>query len=248
LIGIEAAKQVKRTTLELGGKSPNIVFADCDLDTSVEWSHFALFFNQGQCCCAGSRTFVEEKIYDQFVEKSVARAAQRKTGDPFDEATEHGPQISQEQMDKILGLIDSGKKSGAKLLHGGKRHGDKGFFVEPTVFGDVEDHHEIAREEIFGPVMQILKFKSVDEVIERANDTDYGLAASVFTKDLDKAIVVSNGLRAGSVWVNTYDNFDPVAPFGGFKQSGLGREKSEYALDNYTEVKCVTMKISQRNS
>lgn len=248
IIGAEAAKMVKRTTLELGGKSPNIVMADCDLDYAVEMSHFALFFNQGQCCCAGSRTYVDEKIYDKFVEMSVARAKRRKVGDPFDENTEQGPQISHEQMDKILDLIESGRKGGAKLLAGGKREGDKGFFVQPTIFADVHDNHRIAREEIFGPVMQILKFKDINEVIERANDTDYGLAASVFTKDLDKAIVVSNGLRAGSVWVNTYDNFDPVAPFGGFKQSGLGREKGEYALDSYSETKCVVMKISERNS
>ncbi|CAF2364132.1 unnamed protein product [Rotaria sp. Silwood2] len=248
IIGTEAAKMVKRTTLELGGKSPNIVFADCDLDSTVEMSHFALFFNQGQCCCAGSRTYVEEKIYDEFIQRSVERVKQRKVGDPFDESTEQGPQISHEQMDKVLDLIDSGKRGGAKLLVGGQRVGDKGFFVQPTLFSDVKDNHQIAREEIFGPVMQVLKFKTIDEVIERANDTDYGLAASVFTKDLDKAIVVSNGLRAGSVWVNTYDNFDPVAPFGGFKQSGLGREKSESSLDSYTETKCVTIKISERNS
>ncbi|CAF1547813.1 unnamed protein product [Rotaria magnacalcarata] len=248
IIGAEAAKLVKRTTLELGGKSPNIVFADCDLDNAVEMSHFALFFNQGQCCCAGSRTFVEEKIYDEFVQRSIERTKRRKIGDPYDESTEQGPQISQEQMDKILDLIDSGKKSGAKLVAGGRREGDKGFFVQPTLFADVKDDHQIAREEIFGPVMQILKFKSIDEVIERANDTEYGLAASIFTKDLDKAIVVSNGIRAGSVWVNTYDNFDPAAPFGGFKQSGLGREKSEFSLDSYTETKCVTIKISERNS
>jgi len=248
IIGAEAAKAIKRTTLELGGKSPNIVFADSDLDLAVEMSHFALFFNQGQCCCAGSRTFVEEKIYDEFVRRSVERTKRRKVGDPFDESTEQGPQISGEHMEKILGLIDSGKKAGAKLLVGGKREGDKGYFVQPTLFADVQDDHQIAREEIFGPVMQILKFKTIDEVIERANDTDYGLAASVFTKDLDKAIVVSNGLRAGSVWVNTYDNFDPVTPFGGFKESGIGREKSEYSLDSYTDTKCVTIKISQKNS
>jgi len=248
IIGVEAAKHVKRTTLELGGKSPNIVFADCDLDLAVEMSHFALFFNQGQCCCAGSRTYVEEKIYDEFVQRSVERAKKRKVGDPFEDSTDQGPQISHEQMDKILDLIESGKKAGAKLLTGGVRAGDKGFFVQPTVFADVKDNHQIAREEIFGPVMQILKFKDINEVIERANDTDYGLAASVFSKDLDKSIVVSNGLRAGSIWVNTYDNFDPVAPFGGFKQSGLGREKGENSLDSYTETKCVTIKISERNS
>ncbi|CAF0930594.1 unnamed protein product [Adineta ricciae] len=248
IIGVECAKQVKRATLELGGKSPNIVFADCDLDLAVEMSHFALFFNQGQCCCAGSRTYVDEKIYDEFVQRSIERTKRRKVGDPFDDSTEQGPQISHEQMDKILDLIESGRRNGAKLLTGGERHGDKGFFVQPTLFADVQDNHRIAREEIFGPVMQILKFKSIEEVVERANDSEYGLAASVFTKDLDKAIVVSNALRAGSVWVNTYDNFDPVAPFGGFKHSGLGREKSEYSLDSYSETKCVTMKISERNS
>lgn len=248
IIGVEAAKQVKRVTLELGGKSPNIVFADADLETAVEQSHFALFFNQGQCCCAGSRTYVEESIYDEFVQRSVERAKRRVVGDPFDENTEQGPQISHEQMDKILDLIESGKRNGAKLETGGVRHGDKGFFVQPTIFSSVRDNHKIAREEIFGPVMQILKFKTADEVIQRANDSDYGLAAGVFTKDLDKALVVSNGLRAGSVWVNTYDNFDPVAPFGGFKQSGLGREKSEYSIDSYSETKCVTIKISERNS
>ncbi|CAF0753713.1 unnamed protein product [Didymodactylos carnosus] len=233
---------------QVSGKSPNIVFDDADLESAVEWSHFALFFNQGQCCCAGSRTYVQEKIYDDFVQKSVERAKRRAVGDPFDDNTEQGPQIGQEQMDKILRLIDSGKKSGSKLLTGGKRVGDRGFYIEPTVFADVHDHMEIAREEIFGPVMQILKFKTIDEVIERANDSDYGLAASIFTRDLDKGIVVSNGLRAGSVWVNCYDNFDPTTPFGGFKQSGIGRERSEYAIDSYTEVKNVTIKISQRNS
>ena len=151
-------------------------------------------------------------------------------------------------MGKILNLIDSGKKEGAKLLTGGGRHGNEGYFVQPTVFGDVKDNMRICKEEIFGPVMQILKFKTLDEVVDRANSSEYGLAASVFTKNIDNAIQVSNNLRAGTVWVNCYDNFDVAAPFGGYKQSGYGREKGEYGINNYLEVKCVTMKIPQRNN
>jgi aldehyde dehydrogenase (NAD+) len=207
-----------------------------------------LFFNQGQCCCAGSRIFVQENIYNEFVEKSVEAAKKIKIGDPFDSSTDQGPQVDSEQMGKILNLIDSGKKEGAKLLTGGSRHGNEGYFVQPTVFGDVKDDMRICKEEIFGPVMQILKFKTLDEVVERANSSEYGLAASVFTKNVDNAIQVSNNLRAGTVWVNCYDNFDVAAPFGGYKQSGYGREKGEYGINNYLEVKCVTMKIPQRNN
>lgn len=207
-----------------------------------------MFFNQGQCCCAGSRIFVQENIYNEFVEKSVEAAQKIKIGDPFDSSTDQGPQVDSEQMGKILNLIDSGKKEGAKLLTGGSRHGNEGYFVQPTVFGDVKDDMRICKEEIFGPVMQILKFKTLDEVVERANSSEYGLAASVFTKNVDNAIQVSNNLRAGTVWVNCYDNFDVAAPFGGYKQSGYGREKGEYGINNYLEVKCVTMKIPQRNN
>ncbi|PAA87659.1 hypothetical protein BOX15_Mlig016970g1 [Macrostomum lignano] len=239
---------LKRITLELGGKSPNVIFADADLEYAVEKSHFALFFNQGQCCTAGSRTFVEESIYDKFVEMSVERAKKRTVGDPFDFNTEQGPQIDNEQMSKILELINSGKSQGAKLLTGGGRHGDAGFFVQPTVFSDVKDEMRIAQEEIFGPVMQILKFKSTDELLERANRTMYGLAAGVFTRDLDKAMHVMQGLRAGTVWINDYDYFDAGAPFGGFKMSGSGRELGEYGLQAYTEVKTVTMRVPQKNS
>ena len=165
------------------------------MDYAVAMSDFALFFNMGQCCCAGSRTFVHESIYDRFVEKSAQYAQKKRLGDPLDLNTDQGPQIDGEQMEKILGLIDSGKKEGAKLVTGGKRHGDEGYFVQPTVFGDVKDNMKICREEIFGPVMQILKFKTIDEVVERANSSEYGLAASVFTKDIDRAIQVSNNLR-----------------------------------------------------
>lgn len=247
---MEAAAQsnLKRVTLELGGKSPNIVFKDADLDNAIKMSHMGVFFNQGQVCCAGTRLFVEEDIYDEFVEKSVAMASKRKVGNPFNYDTEQGPQIDEAQMKKILNLINSGKDEGAKMLCGGSRLGDKGFFVNPTVFADVQDHMRIAREEIFGPVMQIIKFKSVEELLQRANNTMYGLAAGIFTKDIEKAMYFSSGLRAGTVWINCYNIFDPAAPFGGFKMSGLGRELGEYGMQAYSEIKTVTMKIPQKNS
>ena len=238
-----AETNLKRVTLELGGKSPNIVFADADMNEAIEGAHFALFFNQGQCCCAGSRLYVEEKCYDEFVDKSVARAKKRTVGNPFDKNTEQGPQVDQDQFNKVMSYIDSGKQEKAKLLAGGNRVGDKGYFIEPTVFADVQDHMKIAREEIFGPVMSILKFKDLNEVVERANKSLYGLAAAVWTKDITKAHAIADSVRAGTVWVNCYDVFDAGAPFGGFKQSGIGRELGEYGLANYTEVKTVTIKL-----
>ena len=242
---MEAAAQsnLKRVTLELGGKSPNIVFADADMDQAIEGAHFALFFNQGQCCCAGSRLFVEAKAYEEFVEKSVARAKKRTVGDPFDPNTEQGPQVDNLQFEKVMSYIDAGKKEGAKLLTGGHRVGNRGFFIEPTVFTEVKDDMKIAREEIFGPVMSILKFKEIDEVVDRANRTEYGLAAAVWTQDVGKAHAIANKVRAGTVWVNCFDVFDAAAPFGGFKQSGIGRELGEYGLQQYTEVKTVTVKL-----
>lgn len=251
LIARQAADSLKRVTLELGGKSPNIVMGDlkgADLDEAVNASSFGLFFNQGQCCCAGSRIFVQENIYDEFVAKSVEAAKKIKLGDPFDASTNQGPQVDADQLKTIMGYIDSGKKEGASLLTGGNQHGTEGYFVEPTVFGDVQDDMKICREEIFGPVMQILKFKTIEEVVDRANNNNYGLAASVFTKNIDHANEVSNNLRAGTVWVNCYDVFDVALPFGGYKQSGYGREKGEYGLNNYLEVKCVTTKIPKRNN
>jgi len=238
-----AESNLKRVTLELGGKSPNIVFADADMDAAVEGSHFALFFNQGQCCCAGSRVFVEEKVYDQFVEQSAARAKRRTVGNPLEATTEQGPQVDNDQFTKVLSFIDSGKQEGAKLVAGGARVGDRGFFVAPTVFSDVKDEMKIAQEEIFGPVMSILKFKDMDELVERANKTIYGLAAAVWTRDIGKAHHVANNVRAGTVWVNCFDVFDAGAPFGGFKQSGIGRELGEYGLQQYSEVKTVTVKL-----
>jgi aldehyde dehydrogenase (NAD+) len=238
-----AKSNLKRVTLELGGKSPNIVFADADMDQAVEGSHFALFFNQGQCCCAGSRLYVEEKCYDEFVERSVARAKKRTVGNPLDPATEQGPQVDDAQFQKVMSYIDAGKAEGAKMMCGGERVGEKGFFVRPTVFADVQDHMKIAQEEIFGPVMTIMKFRDVDDLVERANKTMYGLAAGVWTRDISKAHAIANSVRAGTVWVNCYDVFDAAAPFGGFKQSGMGRELGEYGLQQYTEVKTVTVKL-----
>ena len=242
---LEAAAQtnLKRVTLELGGKSPNIVFADADMDAAIEGAHFALFFNQGQCCCAGSRVFVEEKAYDKFVERSAERAKKRTVGDPFDPNTEQGPQVDDVQFDKVMSYIESGKSDGARLVAGGSRSGDRGYFVQPTVFADVQDNMKICEEEIFGPVMSIIKFKDIDEVAERANRTMYGLAAGVWTRDIGKALAIANSVRAGTVWVNCYDVFDAAAPFGGFKQSGIGRELGEYGLQQYTEVKTVTVKL-----
>lgn len=238
-----AKSNLKRVSLELGGKSPNVVFADADLDAAVEGAYFGLFFNQGQCCCAGSRLFVEQSVHDKFVEKILKKAKSQKVGDPFDPETTQGPQVSQEQCDRIMGFIDAGKKEGAKLLAGGNRVGSKGYYIEPTVFDQVQDNMKIAKEEIFGPVMNILTFKDADEVVRRGNETFYGLAAAVWTRDIAKAHRIANGLRAGTVWVNCYDVFDAAAPFGGYKMSGHGRELGEYALELYTEVKTVYVNL-----
>jgi aldehyde dehydrogenase (NAD+) len=238
-----ARSNLKPVTLELGGKSPNIIFEDVDLDEAVEGAHLGLFSNQGQSCCAGSRVFVEETIYERFVEKSVTRAQRRRVGDPFDPATEQGPQVDRSQFDTVMSYIHSGKSEGATLACGGERVGERGYFVQPTVFADVQDEMAIAREEIFGPVMSIIPFKTLNEVIARANRTKYGLAAAVWTRDMKKALAVSNNVRAGTVWINCYNVMDTRAPFGGFKQSGIGRELGEYGLQQYTQVKSVIAKL-----
>ncbi len=240
----DAAATLKRLTFELGGKSPNIVFADSDLDVAAAQAHFGLYFNQGQCCCAGSRVFVEDKVYDKFIDKVASINRGRKLGNPLDPTTEQGPQVDQTQFDKIMGYIDLGKQQGAQLVTGGKRCGDRGYYIEPTLFADVKDDMTIAKEEIFGPVMSVLRFKDVEEIVARANKTTFGLAAAVWTRDVAKAHYIASKVRAGTVWINCYDVFDAAAPFGGFKQSGHGRELGEKGLDAYLEYKTVTMSMS----
>uniref|UniRef100_UPI00358EB314 aldehyde dehydrogenase 1A1-like isoform X1 n=2 Tax=Myxine glutinosa TaxID=7769 RepID=UPI00358EB314 len=237
---------LKRVTLELGGKSPIIVFPDADLDVAVKETHEAVFFNQGQCCTAGSRLFVHESIYREFVRRSVECARQRRLGNPLHPSTQQGPQIDETQRKRILELIKSGVREGARLECGGCTWGDQGYFVEPTVFSDVTDDMRIAREEIFGPVQQILSFSTSEDVLARANDTRYGLAAGIFSKDLDTVLHTAAALQAGTVWVNCYNAVNCQSPFGGFKMSGNGREMGEYGLREYTEVKTVTIKLPNK--
>ncbi len=244
LITKRAADTLKRTTFELGGKSPNVIFADCDMDQAVAGAFHAIYFHGGQCCTAGSRLFVEEKIREEFVSRLAAKAALRRVGNPLDEQTEQGPQVSQEQLDKILGYVELGQKQGAKLVTGGTRIGDKGFFVEPTIFENVTDDMAIAKDEIFGPVVSVLSFTDANDMIERANNTQYGLAAAIWTKNIDKAHWYAKQVKAGTVWVNCYHVVDVTTPFGGFKMSGHGRENGEAALEHYTETKTVTIALS----
>jgi aldehyde dehydrogenase (NAD+) len=238
------ADTLKRTSYELGGKSPNVVFADADLDAAVDGAFHAIYFHGGQCCTAGSRLFVEEKIREEFVNRLAAKAKKRKVGDPLDPATEQGPQVSDEQMNKILGYVTLGQKQGAKLVSGGKRIGENGFFIEPTIFDGVRDDMAIAQDEIFGPVVSVLPFKTVEEVFDRANRTHYGLSAAIWTKDIDKAHLYAKHVKAGTVWVNCYHVVDAATPFGGFKMSGHGRENGEAALELYSELKTVTVKLN----
>eukprot|EP00800_Vazella_pourtalesii_P009298 TRINITY_DN234_c0_g1_i5.p1 TRINITY_DN234_c0_g1~~TRINITY_DN234_c0_g1_i5.p1 ORF type:complete len:498 (-),score=104.55 TRINITY_DN234_c0_g1_i5:100-1593(-) len=239
---------LKNVTLELGGKSPNIILDDADIDLAVKASQSTVFYNQGQSCSSGSRTYVQEGIYEEFVRKSVELAMTVKLGDPFHSDTTMGAVVSEEQLTKILGYIESGKKEGAKLECGGSRHGDKGYFLQPTIFSNVQDDMKIAREEIFGPVQSIIKFKTMDEAIVRANDTKYGLGGGVFTRDLDKAIYVSSRIKSGTVWINCFEVTTANTPFGGYKMSGTGRELGEEGLKLYSEMKTTVMKITKKIS
>jgi len=245
-IGAIAAQTVKRVTLELGGKSPLVVMDDADVDEAVELVQRSCFANSGQLCIAASRIFVHEKIYDEFVKKSVEAAKKRVLGEFNNPATVQGPLISEVQLQRVLEYIKKGKDEGAKLECGGGRWGEKGYYVEPTIFSNVTDDMTIAKEEIFGPVMPILKFSDFNEVIDRANNTQYGLAAGIMTKDMDKAFIYAKSIDSGNVWINTYSAMLPVGPFGGYKQSGHGRELGEYGLQNYVEVKSVVFKVPSK--
>lgn len=239
-----ARSNLKKVTLELGGKSPLIVFPDANLDVAAEIAHHGIFTHQGQICVASSRIFVHESIYDEFIKKSVEKAKNRKIGNPLEPTTGTGPIVDQLQFDRVLSYIEAGRQEGATLAVGGNKHGDKGFFIEPTIFTDVTCDMKIAREEIFGPVMSVFKFKDEEEVIRKANDTTYGLAASVVTKNISTAHRVASKIRAGTLWINTHGTFPLRAPFGGYKQSGIGLEFGEEGLREYQLTKTVVANLS----
>jgi acyl-CoA reductase-like NAD-dependent aldehyde dehydrogenase len=243
----EAAGSLKRVSLELGGKSPNVVFADADMEAALRGAMTGIFYNKGEVCAAGSRLLVEQRIHDEFVGKLVDRVKGLKVGDPMDKTTRMGPVVSAQQLQTVLGYVEAGRKEGATLAAGGERVrvGDgRGYFVQPTVFTGVSNGMRIAREEIFGPVLSVIPFKDADDAIAQGNETFYGLAAAVWTRDVGKALRAARALRAGTVWVNAYNLFDAALPFGGFKESGFGRELGQAGLDLYTEVKSVWVDLS----
>ena len=234
-----AAGNLKKVSLELGGKSPNIIFDDADLDSAIPGAASAIFFNQGQCCCAGSRLYVEKKAFDKVVEGVAENASKIRVRPGFDPDSDLGPLVSEEQLNRVVGYMDSGKKEGARATVGGSREGTKGYFVKPTVLVDTTDKMKVVQEEIFGPVVTASPFNSIDEIAAKANDTVYGLAAGIWTKDIKKAHALAAKIKAGTVWINCYNVFDATMPFGGYKQSGWGREMGHEVLKNYTEVKSV---------
>jgi aldehyde dehydrogenase (NAD+) len=243
----EAAGSLKRVSLELGGKSPNIVFADADMEAAVKGALTGIFYNKGEVCAAGSRLFVEQGVHDDFMAKLTERVKDLKVGDPMDRSTRMGPVISKAQMETVLGYIEAGKQEGARLVAGGGRArvgNGKGYFVEPTVFDGVSNRMKIAREEIFGPVLSVIPFRSVEDGIAEGNETTYGLAAAVWTRDVAKALRAARAIRAGTVWVNAYNLYDAALPFGGFKESGFGRELGAAGMDPYTEVKSVWVDLA----
>ncbi|WII40174.1 aldehyde dehydrogenase family protein [Paenibacillus thiaminolyticus] len=240
----EAADTVKKVTLELGGKSPNIILPDADLSRAVPGALRGITFNQGQVCSAGSRLYVQKKLYDNVVADLASEAKRIRVGSGLDPDTEMGPLVSSEQHDIVKRYIEAGKAAGAELVTGGKVPGGQGYFVEPTIFAHVDPKMTIACEEIFGPVVAAMPYDTLDDLIEQANQSDYGLAAGVWTQNLKQAHYLASKLKAGTVWVNCYNAFDAAAPFGGYKQSGLGREMGSYALDNYTEVKTVWVNLN----
>jgi len=242
-----AAGTLKKITLELGGKSPNIVLADADMEAAIRGATVGIFYGKGEVCAAGSRLLVDKAIKAEFIDKLAARAKKMTAGDPMDPRTRFGALSSKKQLDTVLRYIESGKKEGATLVAGGGRADigtGKGYFVQPTVFADVQPAMTIAREEIFGPVLAAIEFADIDEAIARANDTPYGLAAGVWTRDIKKAHYIARKLQAGTVWINTYNVYDTAAPFGGYKQSGFGREMSAHALEHYTQIKSIWVDLN----
>jgi aldehyde dehydrogenase (NAD+) len=241
-----AAKTLKKISLELGGKSPNIVFADSDIDAAAKGALNAIFYGKGEVCAAGSRLLVEESAHEELMAKVTERAAKMVAADPLHPKTRLGAIVSKEQMENVLSYIEAGKSEGAKLLTGGERVDigtGKGYFLKPTIFDDVQPEHRIAREEIFGPVLATIKFKDAEDAIAKGNATVYGLAAAVWTKDVSKAHRIARALKAGTVWVNTYNLYDPALPFGGFKESGFGRDQGRDALEKYTQTKSVWVNL-----
>lgn len=234
-----AAGNLKKVSLELGGKSPNIIFDDADVDAAIAGAASAIFFNQGQCCCAGSRLYVEKKLFDKVVDGVAQNAAKIRVRPGFDPESDLGPLVSQEQLDRVCGYLESGAKEGAKAVTGGSREGTKGYFVKPTVLINTNEKMKVVQEEIFGPVVTAIPFNDTNEIAAKANDSIYGLAAGIWTRDIKKAQSLASKLKAGTVWINCYNVFDAALPFGGYKQSGWGREMGHEVLEHYTEVKAI---------